>query len=515
MAWKELVSCIDSFRTGLKVRSILLLSIGLIAPIIYQSVFATDIFLEFDGADTTFINVSSRSGWSSHTSLNDTNTTASFKKNGGANLAGINSTSTAAFEKGGATDANTTVAFKKNGGADLAGINTTTAVAVEKGGATDFDADNATTAASVLELKNTTAVSSKNRGATHIDSDPANATTSSLQSDDDIIKRTNSSVFIFVLTRRDAFLDRQTIRETWASLHDNIYFVMGGAACHIPESAKLTPLACQAANDTNPWRKDKDLEHHLQNVESKIQNEIHERRDILYVPNVIDDYRSLPAKIKYAYQWGVENLPNALWFVKVDDDMYLRVKRFMETTPSEPEHFSKAFYKPFYRIAVLNNARNKKMSIIKKWDKSGQVNIYDPRKMALYIGGHPMDKAIVHKKGKWADPMYRPTYYPPFFGGDLGHMISRPFAEYLASHNNKLVNYQGEDCSLGIWADEAPFPILHMVDRRIGNMMNAGSWCQKLPTKVLIGHKLGVTRKRRCWERDLQNNTSVVVHQTE
>ena len=70
---------------------------------------------------------------------------------------------------------------------------------------------------------------------------------------------------------------------------------------------------------------------------------------------------------------------------------------------------------------------------------------------------------LVHRTGscgincKWAEDKYKPSMYPPFPHGSRGHIVGRAIAEYVACNQDELINYQGEDVSLGIWIDESPF----------------------------------------------------------
>jgi hypothetical protein len=38
-----------------------------------------------------------------------------------------------------------------------------------------------------------------------------------------------------------------------------------------------------------------------------------------------ESYRSLPHKLKFAYQWILPRWPNVQWLVKVDDDTVVRI----------------------------------------------------------------------------------------------------------------------------------------------------------------------------------------------
>eukprot|EP01047_Picozoa_sp_COSAG01_P140634 COSAG01_NODE_71573_length_255_cov_1.000000_1_plen_60_part_10 len=51
---------------------------------------------------------------------------------------------------------------------------------------------------------------------------------------------------------------------------------------------------------------------------------------------------------------------------------------------------------------------------------------------------------------------YKKHTYPPFPRGGA-HAVTRALAKYVVDNDKSLVEYQGEDTSMGIWMDEAPF----------------------------------------------------------
>eukprot|EP01049_Picozoa_sp_SAG25_P007267 SAG25_NODE_582_length_6759_cov_2.468919_5_plen_76_part_00 len=69
---------------------------------------------------------------------------------------------------------------------------------------------------------------------------------------------------------------------------------------------------------------------------------------------------------------------------------------------------------------------------------------------------------------------YKKHSYPPFPRGGA-HAVTRALAKYVVDNDKSLVEYQGEDTSMGIWMDEAPFEAtLTSVDTFISHN---GQWC--------------------------------------
>ena len=55
-------------------------------------------------------------------------------------------------------------------------------------------------------------------------------------------------------------------------------------------------------------------------------------QDLLVMP-VIDMYRTLPQKLKFAYTFVHTHLPTVEWVLKVDDDFYVRIDLFEQVLP--------------------------------------------------------------------------------------------------------------------------------------------------------------------------------------
>jgi hypothetical protein len=175
-------------------------------------------------------------------------------------------------------------------------------------------------------------------------------------------------------------------------------------------------------------------------------------KDIIRMPD-IDVYRHLPQKVKFCYRWGLENT-NAEWFVKTDDDSVVRIDtlgRYLDKT-----------YNPDDYVVVGR--------VAKRWG--------------------------VPRSGKWAENNYRPSKYPNFPLGSVGHVVSKGVASYIADNSDKLFNYQGEDVSIGIWLNESPLKSKvkwvtskHMTNH--GNCKDTRMW--------IMGHNIKSATMRKCF----------------
>ena len=100
------------------------------------------------------------------------------------------------------------------------------------------------------------------------------------------------------------------------------------------------------------------------------------------------------------------------------------------------------------------------------------------------------------RSGKWAEHKYKKKSYPPFPRGGA-HAVTRKVAQYVIDNDHSLVEYQGEDTSLGIWMDEAPFKVkLTTTDRWISH----SGQCEN-QRALVIGHDIDVARMHSCFSR--------------
>ena len=244
---------------------------------------------------------------------------------------------------------------------------------------------------------------------------------------------TNSSLAIVVLSRRDSFSVRQTIRQTWAKKTDNVYFVVG-KGCTIPIDLRGYDegrnLICDYAHDPLPLNYKNLTKTQIKlekEVDERLQNEQYTYRDMVLSQEFIDVYRSLPKKLKAAYKFVYENLPQHIhWVLKVDDDFFVRPKAY--------EQF-----------------------LLSKYSRK-QAPVPPP---PVVMGGNIVYNHTPFTTGKWKEvPQYpNSTEYPPYPVGSRGHAVSRPVFKYVVENSDLLFDYQGEDVSLGIW----------LADTKIGN----------------------------------------------
>ena len=291
---------------------------------------------------------------------------------------------------------------------------------------------------------------------------------------------TQSTVVVIVLSARGHFERRQTIRDTWAKGHDQVYFVVG-TPCRIPVLARISELRCQR----RPGVKhivDKIHDARLQREHEQIVAENENHRDIIVAPRS-ESYVSLPNKLKFGYDFVIRHCSQAQWIVKADDDFYVRVDALS------------GFLEP------LNASVPTVVGKILWW-------------------GDP-----VRRSGKNAEHAYKKRRYPNFAIGSYGHVVSRPIAEYVAEHKDKLFEYQGEDTSLGIWLNEST---LNPLWAKAGGYykMQMLKWQRELETRgfsfqwtempirlsrdgnctdkslYMIGHDISPKRMRQCFEVD-------------
>ena len=127
------------------------------------------------------------------------------------------------------------------------------------------------------------------------------------------------------------------------------------------------------------------------------------------------------------------------------------------------------------------------MADIKSWreDKSKDMIIH----AAGWQRGNP------NKGGKWKELKWKRAY--PKFPSGAGHVVNRNLAEWIVGHGDSLVEYQGEDTSIGIWLDQASFSAKFEKNR----IFTAhGGNCFE-PGKHVVGHNIPNAKMRQCWQR--------------
>lgn len=262
----------------------------------------------------------------------------------------------------------------------------------------------------------------------------------------------DNGVAIMLMSRRDSFDARTAIRETWARGHAGVFFIVGDKTCMVPPAFRKSPFSCES-NGTSvpfhyqyPYNKSVDLE------EASLEEEAKAHPGLVLVP-MIDTYRALPHKLKLGYNWVLEHT-NAKWLVKIDDDNVARIPNLVK----------------------LLNMYNSSDFVVLGWIRR---NLGVPR------------------GGKYADPEYYKSKYPPFANGAEGHAVTRGVAHAVVSYNG--FEYQGEDVSLGIWLDEMNIPVQwvnvypkHFTLTETGDCTDSNA--------SIIGHKLRPSDMRRCFD---------------
>ena len=246
-----------------------------------------------------------------------------------------------------------------------------------------------------------------------------------------------TKTIIIVLSDREAFKERQVIRETWAKNHSNVYFVVG-KPCDIPPKNRK-PWVCEAKLQTLG-------DETYAQEQSRISKQLQAEKDIVHV-DMIDVYRNLAEKLKLAYKWVYKTHGEA-YVVKVDLDTFVRV--------AEVENFV--------------NDRQIKYECI--------------------VGG--ISQGDVLRNGKWAENKYKKDKYPPFPYGS-GHIVSPDLLKYIVTH--EMVTYQGEDTSLGIFFDESDIDVTFTVTKSI--ITHSGDCFNK--KAMIIGHNIDVSKMKKCY----------------
>mmetsp|Transcript_22401 Transcript_22401/g.31228 ORF Transcript_22401/g.31228 Transcript_22401/m.31228 type:complete len:225 (-) Transcript_22401:294-968(-) len=108
---------------------------------------------------------------------------------------------------------------------------------------------------------------------------------------------------------------------------------------------------------------------------------------------------------------------------------------------------------------------------------------------------------FVRTDGKWADPNYKNTMYPAWPRGASGYALNRVVAKYISEQSDNLFISQGEDTSMGIWMDEAPFR--KDVKWFTSNVFVYDEDCSRAD-HLSIGHQFTPEKLRKChyWYRD-------------
>lgn len=258
-------------------------------------------------------------------------------------------------------------------------------------------------------------------------------------------KRYNINLAILVLTARENKIRRTSVRELWGNGHNNVFFIVGKHCLYTPDQRK--PWVCEPKNSKVVI----DQEYNIQQEE--LTRELSREPNVIIV-DMIDVYRSLACKCKLGYLWVLKRT-TANYILKIDDDSFARV--------DSVDHWL--------------------------------INRNDPPKYEMIAGGFNTGSPI--RYGKWAETKYKRNKYPPWPSG-AGHIVSRPVIEYLATHLETFVEYQGEDTTLGIWMEKIRGEIDVVRTKSKYFITHSGDCHNK--EKLVIGHSISISKMKDCYK---------------
>lgn len=258
------------------------------------------------------------------------------------------------------------------------------------------------------------------------------------------------TITVLVLTSRSHKTQRDSIRQSWAKGHSNVYFVIGDRDCLIPPNYRTSPLVCMPdlqkripTLDILAWQAE------LRKIEGEINAELQQNRHDMWLVNMEESYRGLARKLKLAYERALIET-KASWFLKVDDDTYVDVP---------------------LTTKILQDAKFGQNRFV--------ANSFRP--------------GAVLRAGKWAEHAFDEDIYPSYPHG-AGHAITRDLATYVSLHKNSLFEYQGEDVSMGIWIHQGPLEVDFIssvaFEGHDGNCENA--------SRAVIGHDISYEKMISC-----------------
>ena len=285
-----------------------------------------------------------------------------------------------------------------------------------------------------------------------------------------------------VLSRRNAWQVRQGIRDTWASQGNrNVFFILG-QGCPTPPQYRGSDEGGNSYCKVHPRPIDQNYFNATmqqiqeeQRITERLLKEQEQYGDLLVMPHTIDMYRTLPAKLKFAYTFVHFHLPHTVqWVLKVDDDFFVRISEFEA------------------HLQTIRTEHHKGDKLLP----------------AILVGGDIRLKHAAHTGGKWKElPQFpRGALYPPFPLGSYGHAVTRPIVSYVAQYQDALFDYQGEDVSIGIWLESQTYP--HAPNTtfvKSPHMANHGD-CLR-PKFYVVGHDISHFKMRVC-QRAFDNTTT-------
>jgi len=103
---------------------------------------------------------------------------------------------------------------------------------------------------------------------------------------------------------------------------------------------------------------------------------------------------------------------------------------------------------------------------------------------------------LVSRTGKWAEHKYKKKRWPAYPAG-AGHAANRALVSWIVNHSSNLETYQGEDVSLGIWMDEAPFSA-KLVPHPAFEPWNGDCFHVH---KAVVGHNIPNEKLEKCFKK--------------
>lgn len=269
--------------------------------------------------------------------------------------------------------------------------------------------------------------------------DPPSFTISSLKKyEKSMVKYVN-----IILTAPLNIEKRNVIRETWLKLPDlsfnssqdysldyKHYFVIGTA--NIP----------------------------AKNMEN-LKKEQERHKDILFLPDLKDQYSSLTKKLLVTFQALDTTFPNLLYVLKCDDDSFVRLDVLLSEFKAKTE---------------------------KNPTKRAQ-------KDQMLYWGYFKGNAHVKLEGRWAEPdwVLCDRYLPYALGG--GYVISGGILRYIAKNADYLQMYNSEDVSVGVWT--APLAKVNRVHDKRFDTEWASRGCDD---SLIVRHKQSPTDMKEMYQ---------------
>ena len=248
-------------------------------------------------------------------------------------------------------------------------------------------------------------------------------------------KDQESLLYIMILTAPGNTEKRQTMRETWLnevynrSSYIQFHFFIGTKSITLEERAILL-------------------------------REQTEYKDIIFFSDIEDKYELTTYKVLEMMKWAHQHI-NAVYYFKIDDDVYLSVDRFVKMLTTE-------------------GLPREKLLL-------GKIKDYNP----------------VFNTGKWADVSWNMcgVYLPYALGA--GNLLTRDLVAFMAVNNDRLEFHANEDTAIGAWI--AGLNVTYKHDSRI---YLVGPTCKEdgylfhdYPTIDLKRiHQLWITQGKTCSE---------------